>query len=63
MAPKRIGTIKIGAVFIYEGRRYKVVEVDQRPTCAWINRGKVHIKTNDGGNTLCFERNALVEII
>jgi hypothetical protein len=63
MAPKPVGTIRQGAVFVFEGRRYKVVEVDQRPTCAWISRGKVHIKTNDGGNTLCFERNAIVEII
>ena len=63
MAAKPVGTIKIGAVFVFEGRRYKVIDVDQRPTCAWISRGKVHIKTNDGGNILCFERNAIVEVV
>jgi hypothetical protein len=60
---KNAGSLKPGAIFVVDGKRYKAQEVNQRPSCAWHSRNKVHVRTNDGGNIMCFDRCAYVEIV
>jgi hypothetical protein len=60
---KRVGDLRNGAVFVHEGRRIKAREVDQWPECARYSKSKVHVKDGDGGNIMCFEKEARVEIL
>jgi hypothetical protein len=60
---KSVGELRNGAVFVFEGRRIKAREVNHRPECARYSRSKVHIREGDGGNIMCFEKEARVEIL